>query len=239
VVAIVLKGLQGPINVEGATFNGAMPAWEKTLADKKIAAVLSYVRSSFGNTAPEISESKVAAARAEFASKTDLWTEAQLQQIPADAMLPEAPGAAAAGAPAAGAPAAGKDPAAVLALGKTQYMTICVACHQPTGLGLPMVFPPLAKSEYVNGIPERFAAMVLKGNIGPMTVDGKPFNNVMPGQEMLLNDEKVAAVMTFVRSSFGNSSPPVSPDVVAAARKKFADRKTPWTEPELQAWKTE
>ena len=38
--------------------------------------------------------------------------------------------------------------------GKKNYMTICFACHQPTGLGIPMVFPPLAKSPYVNGNPE-------------------------------------------------------------------------------------
>jgi hypothetical protein len=43
--------------------------------------------------------------------------------------------------------------------------------------------------------------------------------------------------MTFVRSTFGNTSGPVTPDVVAAARKKFADRKTSWTQPELDAWK--
>ena len=40
--------------------------------------------------------------------------------------------------------------------GKKNYMTICFACHQPTGLGIPMVFPPLAKIPYVNGNPERF-----------------------------------------------------------------------------------
>ncbi|HEX5175892.1 MAG TPA: hypothetical protein VFV83_02630, partial [Chthoniobacteraceae bacterium] len=72
---------------------------------------------------------------------------------------------------------------------------------------------------------------------GPITVDGKPFNNIMPGQEAMLDDAKIAAILTFVRSSFGNNAPPISADVVAAARKKFADRKTPWTEPELKAWK--
>ena len=124
-----------------------------------------------------------------------------------------------------------------LADGKKNYMTICFACHQPTGLGLFPVFPPLAKSPYVNGSPERLAAIVLKGNIGPFTVDNKPYNNVMPGQELILTDDKIASVITFVRASFGNTSGPVTPDVVAAARKKYADRKAPWTQPELDAWK--
>ncbi|EDY20304.1 cytochrome c class I [Chthoniobacter flavus Ellin428] len=125
----------------------------------------------------------------------------------------------------------------VLAKGKMRYMTICIACHQPTGMGLPMVFPSLVKSPYVNGPTDRFAAIILKGNIGAFTVDGKPFNNVMPPQEAVLRDEDIAAVMTFVRSNFGNTSGPVAPDVVTAARKKFADRKTSWTQPELDAWK--
>ena len=121
--------------------------------------------------------------------------------------------------------------------GKKNYMMICIACHQPTGMGLPAVFPPLTKSPYVNGSPERFAAIILKGNAGPFTVDGKPFNQIMPAQEAALTDEKIAAVMTFVRANFGNTSGPVTAAVVAEARKKFADRKTPWTQAELDAWK--
>jgi mono/diheme cytochrome c family protein len=122
------------------------------------------------------------------------------------------------------------------ALGKQVYMTVCVACHQPTGQGLPMVFPPITNSEYVSGSPERLAAMILKGNIGPITVDGKLYNNMMPGQEALLTDEKIAAVMTYVRSNFGNAAPAVAVDLVAATRQKYLDRKTPWTEAELKAF---
>lgn len=133
--------------------------------------------------------------------------------------------------------ASAQAPADQVAMGKTVYMTVCFACHQPTGLGLPAVFPPLTKSPYVNGSPERFAAIILKGNAGPFTVDGKAFNNIMPGQEAVLTDEKIAAVMTYVRSTFENNAPAVGAEVVAAARKKFADRKTPWTQAELDAWK--
>jgi len=103
-------------------------------------------------------------------------------------------------------------------------------------MGLPPVFPPLAKTEYVNGSAARFAAMILKGNAGPMTIDGKLYNSMMPGQEAMLSDDKIAAIMTYVRSNFGNAAPPVGADIVKAARTKFADRKTPWTEAELKAW---
>ena len=120
--------------------------------------------------------------------------------------------------------------------GKAVYMQLCVACHQPTGAGLPPVFPTLINTEYVSGSPERFAAMILKGVIGPITVNGMMFNNVMPPQEAMLTDDKIAAAITYVRGSFGNSFPAVSPDVVKAARAKFADRKTSWTEADLKAW---
>lgn len=121
-------------------------------------------------------------------------------------------------------------------LGKSVYMQLCVACHQPTGAGLPPVFPSLQQTEYVSGSPERFAAMILKGVMGPITVKGMVFNNVMPPQEALLTDEKIAAAITYVRGSFGNTYSPVSADVVKAARVKFADRKTSWAEADLKAW---
>ncbi len=126
---------------------------------------------------------------------------------------------------------------AVMAEGKKNYMMVCVACHQPTGAGLPMVFPPLTKSPYVGGSAERLVAIILKGNAGPFTIEGKPYNNIMPPQEAMLDDAKIASISTFVRASFGNTAGPVSVDLVAATRKKFADHKTPWTQPELDAWK--
>jgi mono/diheme cytochrome c family protein len=239
-LAILLKGVQGAITVEGKTYNGVMPAWEKSLSDKKIAAVASYVRSEWGNGAPEISEAKVAAARKEFEAQSASWTEADLLKIPAEANFTEvagaAPAAAAASATAAAAAPSGGDDAAILAAGKAGYSAICLVCHQATGTGLPPVFPPLKNSEYVNGDPKRLSAIILKGVMGPITVDGKAFNGVMPAQEMSLDDKKIAAIATYVRSAFGEKAGPVSPDVVAAARKEFADKKTGWSEAELKAF---
>ena len=241
-VAILLKGLQGPLEVEGKTYNGVMPAWEKVFTDKKIAAVVSYIRSSWGNLAPEISEAKVAAARKEFNDRSAPWSQADLLAIPDDATLPDAAGGVATltaitakstggVSTVASVPAGGQ-----FAEGKAGYMSICVACHQPTGVGLPGAFPTLVKTEYVGGDSRRLAAMILKGVIGPITVDGKLYNNMMPGQEAVLNDKKIAAILTYVRSSFGNSDPAVSADIVAAARREFSERKTPWTETELKAF---
>ena len=242
-VAVLLKGLQGPITVLGAknTYAGNMVPWEGSLSDKKIAAVASYIRSQWGNGAPEISEAKVKAARQEFAAQKAQWTEAQLLEIPADATLPDAAGAAApapavkgSAAPAATAPAAGGGD--LMAEGKATYALTCAACHQPTGVGLFPLFPPLAKSEYANGDPKRMAAIVLKGVTGPITVDGKqyPGSVPMPGHEAALTDRKIASALTYVRASFGNTSGPVTPEIVAEARKEFSGRTTQWTEAELK-----
>ncbi len=236
-VAILLKGIQGPLTVEGKIYNGAMPPWE-ALTDKKIAAVISYIRSEWGNSAGEVTEAKVAAGRKEFDAKKAQWTEADLLKIQADLNF-----GAAASAPVPAAPttatttvapsAAGAEQ---MAMGKASYGLVCVACHQPNGLGLPPVFPPLVGSEYVSGDPKRMAAIVLKGVVGSITVAGKPFLGAMPAQEAALSDEKIAATLTYVRASFGNNYPPVSTDVVAAARKEFAGRTASWTEAELQAF---
>lgn len=81
---ILLKGLQGPFEVNGTVYNGAMPAQEKVLTDKKIAAVMTYIRNEWGNSAGEIAPEYVARIRAEYASRTEPWMQADIEQVPAD-----------------------------------------------------------------------------------------------------------------------------------------------------------
>ena len=97
---ILLKGLQGPVHVKGQIFNGAMPAWGINLSDKKIASVLSYIRSEWGNKASEITPEEVIAVRKEFAARVDPWAEADLLAVPAEATTPQAASAKAAATPA-------------------------------------------------------------------------------------------------------------------------------------------
>jgi mono/diheme cytochrome c family protein len=77
---IVLDGLHGPIQVAGATFDGAMPAWKDVLKDEEIAAVATYIRQWAPNQAPAVTSAAVAAVRAATGSRTTPWTAAQLQQ---------------------------------------------------------------------------------------------------------------------------------------------------------------
>jgi mono/diheme cytochrome c family protein len=94
-VKILLKGLQGPVQVQGATFNNAMPTWSQ-LSDEQIASVLTYIRSEWGNAAPPISATYVKSIREKTADRTEPWSAKALQAIPAE----KAPAAEAAAPPA-------------------------------------------------------------------------------------------------------------------------------------------
>jgi len=96
-VFILLNGLQGAIQVKGDTYNGAMPPW-KQLKDDQIAAILTYIRSEWGNNESPISAEQVAKIREETAAQTEPYTQAQLQAIPA-IEFEDAPAAAEGSAP--------------------------------------------------------------------------------------------------------------------------------------------
>ena len=126
-----------------------------------------------------------------------------------------------------------------LVLGKKNYESVCITCHQPTGLGVPGAYPPLAGSEWVNGSNERLIRIVLYGLKGPVKVKGveygaaaMPVFGKVAGSGYHWSDEKIAATLTYVRASFGNNSPAITPDQVTAIRTKEGDRKE-WSQEEL------
>lgn len=112
--------------------------------------------------------------------------------------------------------------------GAAVYASRCVACHQASGAGLPGVFPPLAGSEWVTGKETTLIALVLHGATGPLTVKGNTYNGAMPAFGAQLQDAELAAVLTHVRSQWGNSAAPVSADTVAMVRKETAARTEPF-----------
>lgn len=113
-------------------------------------------------------------------------------------------------------PGAAKSKAERIELGKRLFTSVCAACHQPTGRGLPNVFPPLAGSDYLNANKDRAIQTVIFGRQGDVVVNGQKFNNSMPS--FPLNDENIADVLTFVYNSFGNSGLEVTPEEVRALR---------------------
>jgi mono/diheme cytochrome c family protein len=102
--------------------------------------------------------------------------------------------------------------------GKKVYNTACLACHQADGAGVPGLNPPLTKTEWVNGDKKRLINIILKGMTQPIEIDGETYENVMPAQPTL-TDQQIADVLTFVRNSFGNKGSAVTPAEVKALRK--------------------
>jgi mono/diheme cytochrome c family protein len=83
-IAIVLKGLQGQVQVKGAQFNNAMQAWEAQYTDIQLASILTYVRSDWGNNGPPVTADMVKHMRAELKDRKEQWTVPELMKIAAD-----------------------------------------------------------------------------------------------------------------------------------------------------------
>ena len=111
--------------------------------------------------------------------------------------------------------AAGMDD--VIAKGEQIYLANCAACHQANGQGLAGAFPPLAQSDFLEGDRKQVMAAALFGLSGPITVNGVEYNGVMPSLGHL-PDEDLAAALSYVFASWGNSGAAVSVAEVAALR---------------------
>jgi len=107
--------------------------------------------------------------------------------------------------------------------GEALYAAYCSNCHQADGEGVRGAFPPLTDSEWAQGDEGRLIRLVLRGMQGPIVVAGETYNNVMTPHRFL-TDAQVAAVLTFVRSSFENEAGPIEPDMVVRVRSVTPER---------------
>jgi len=119
-------------------------------------------------------------------------------------------------------------PADLLVLGKRAYSSNCVACHQTTGLGVPNQYPPLAGSEFVLGPLEHVIPLVLRGLDGPIKVKGETYNGAMPAWNDALTDAQIAGILSYIRSSWGNTAGPVTVDQVKVLREKYKEKTDTW-----------
>lgn len=118
-------------------------------------------------------------------------------------------------------------------LGKQQYATICGQCHKPDGMGQLGLAPPLVGSEWVLGSDTRLIRIVLHGLRGPINIGDKTFNLDMPSLGVL-DDEKIAAALTYVRREWGHTAAAVEPRTVKDIRGATQGRKEAWSIKELQ-----
>lgn len=173
--------------------------------------------------AANISEAALAAAITAEATKITTWkpvaVEKPEQVVPGSATAEKLASAPATDTSAMDAAPAVDEPIdpKLMEIGKAQFIT-CGACHGQEGEGT-VIAPPLAKSEWVVGPISNLIKIQMRGLIGPITVEGKEYN--MPGGMVALNyqdDEQIAAVLTYIRNSFGNKASAVKPEMVAALR---------------------
>lgn len=107
----------------------------------------------------------------------------------------------------------------------------CITCHQPDGKGLPAAqFPPIADSEWITGSEERLIKLALHGLYGPIEVKGEKYPGVVPMTPFKnLSDKEIAAVLSFVRNTFGNNAPIILPNTVKKVREATKDQATFYT----------
>src|SRR2546429_546531 len=118
--------------------------------------------------------------------------------------------------------------------GKKIFSANCQTCHQANGLGVGGQYPPLAGSEFTTGGSRRPAMIVLKGLQGPVTVKGQKFGTaVMQPWDKTLTDQKIADVLTYERSEWGNNASAVTVEQISALRKKLASHPEAYTEPDI------
>jgi mono/diheme cytochrome c family protein/glucose/arabinose dehydrogenase len=117
----------------------------------------------------------------------------------------------------------------ILLAGKLIYSRdgYCITCHQPDGKGLEASgFPPLTGSQWVLGNEDRLIKLTLKGLYGPIEVAGKKYLGQVPMTPFggMLKDDEIAAVLTYVRNSFGNKATPVTTEKVKKIREAIKDQ---------------
>ena len=107
--------------------------------------------------------------------------------------------------------------------GKQLFGAKCAACHQASGLGVAGVFPPLAGADWVLGSEKVLISILLHGIQGEIEVKGNTYKGVMPAFGTLSDDE-IAAVLTYVRSDWGNQAKPIGAAAVTAQREATKDQ---------------
>lgn len=121
--------------------------------------------------------------------------------------------------PASGSTAGQPGASSASAAGATVYSSNCSACHGATGQGTPGAFPPLAGNAAVTAAdPTGIIHTVLDGKTGPLSVGGTTYNGTMPPWKSQLKPGDIAAVLTYIRSSWGNGAGPVTTAEVQAAK---------------------
>lgn len=215
---IALVNRKTPTTLEDAAAEARYETSTRVKSEQ--AALLSYKEVEAGKTVQVKPADVYAHLAKSLAASKPAPVETPAQVIPGSATQKAIEAAAANAKPVEIAetdPNAAIDPK-VMEAGKVAY-ALCAACHGAEGAGTPNLVPPLAKSEWVNGPVENPIRIVLRGLEGPITVAGTEYNLPAPMAALPhFTDDQIAAVLTYVRNSFGNKASAVTADQVKAFR---------------------
>ena len=118
--------------------------------------------------------------------------------------------------------------------GRQLYLENCASCHQESGRGLPDKYPSLSHSSWVLGAPNRLVVLTLDGVRDTQTTSEKKQAGVMPAYRTGLTPANMAAVLTYIRQSWGNNASPISADYVQKLYSAQPFRADFWSWKELE-----
>jgi mono/diheme cytochrome c family protein len=115
-------------------------------------------------------------------------------------------------------------PSSAMKIGQQIYADECAGCHKADGKGSPGLFPALAGVPLVQqSDPASLLHVVLRGTMGLATPQA-PTAAAMPAFAWVLNNDQVAAVLTYIRNSWGNRAPAVAAGDASKARSALTER---------------
>jgi mono/diheme cytochrome c family protein len=119
--------------------------------------------------------------------------------------------------------------------GKAVFESVCAPCHNSDGMGKPNQAPPFVSSEWALGSPARMIRIPLAGLNGPVKVKDQEWNLSMPAMGAALPDEDLAAVLSYIRQSWGNKASAITPEQVKAVRAEIGTPSQGFTAEQLNA----
>jgi mono/diheme cytochrome c family protein len=103
--------------------------------------------------------------------------------------------------------------------GAAVYAHACIACHEADGRGAPRIYPPLPGNANLQSSNPSSALRIILDGAQTVTTPRAPNTGSMPAYAGKLSDQEIADVVTYIRNSWGNAAPPVTPGQVKKARR--------------------
>jgi mono/diheme cytochrome c family protein len=113
-------------------------------------------------------------------------------------------------------------PPADMTTGKAVYARACIACHEADGSGAPRIYPPLPGNALLQSADPSSTLRIILDGAQTVTTPRAPNPGSMPAYAKQLSDQEIADVANYIRNSWGNAAPPVTPAQVRKARREEA-----------------